>query len=237
MEQQNFDDEGSTDDVRWQPNYLKDSSGFLHIAASQVVSIKSTEGKLATVYLARLRNNIFTDRDNNFYFKHVITPSKKVATSTFTPPSVALKLERRHAIRQLTGAKRERGKMDGNKAELFGKTKGQGFTKSFAKNQLTWAQKYGTEKGGDDSTAIDLSLLAGNEFQLAIQNALSNTSFGGTKKQIGTALLKFNSNCVISLRRRPCNYMYVEVEKIERNDAVYYDIYHFAYTKQERHTA
>lgn len=199
-----------------------------HLSASQVFSLHPVDGKVVQIYLARPRSGIFKDRDNNFYFKHVIHPSRKgLDTQT--------KLQKRHIIRGLTPKHRKDAKMGGAQAPLWGGRAGQGFTKKFKPGQLTWLQKYGSEKGGEDSTAIDISQVSKDEFRRVLLDAVRAATYGGTKKLIGTAFLQFKANCVISLHSPPCNYMYVDVEKVDNADGEFYDVYHFAYTKQERH--
>lgn len=194
-----------------------------HLARGQAFTMHNVNGKTVTIYLARSDKTIFTDRENNFYFKHILHAPKKSGT-------LDDKHKRRLIKRNLTNKQKKDQKVPQKATE--GQWKGKAHKGSTQAGHVPWATKYGLERGIEDNTAIDTTQLSLVEFQRVLVDALKDAPTGGTDKQIGSVKLVFSVPCVVRVNGAAVSHMWVEFEKVETADHVYYDVYHFAYNKQ-----
>ena len=182
------------------------------------MTVHGQDGRTVYIILARGPSTVFPQRLNNFFHKHILKKSAKGRTQEE-------KHARRFAKRNLTTANKKAGKGPA-KVGLTNRPKD--------KTGPSWYDKYGAERGIEDNTAIDLTLVTFREVKDELFRALSTADF---KKEGYSELpvkLLFKNNCVVSVNGKPCNYMWVTAACSASREKVYYDVYHFDYVTQAK---
>lgn len=194
-----------------------------HLEATQQYIVFGLALGPCYIYLARPQNDIFPHRVNNFYFKHVLHPSKKGRTAEE-------KNLRRFAKRNFTTKQKKEGKAPASSGIA---------RKPATEGRLDWYAKYGAERLIEDNTVIRLGAdMSFERLRVILFEHLADAKFPEYEKnKFGkmTVRIDFPTACVISVKAKPCNYMYVEVDKVIKDRSTYFDVYHFDYVAQGQH--
>jgi len=213
-----------------------------HLERMQYWMYGGTEPEL--ILLAHPAMPEFSNNSSNFYFKHVLHPSKKRRT----PEE---KLLRRHQKRNMPPKQREAGRGKGEYKE---------FSKDTSDGALSWSEKYGTTRGVGgvipDNTAIDLSLISLDEVRARFYEAiclapwrLGEAEILDIRKKLDAAgkthipvdpnprerdiKVEFGRNCVLQVgkTRRTYDHVWVSVRRHLGDGFKYFSVFHLKFEK------